>query len=185
MKIHEWTRRQSFPFLLVVHVCGIFPWQTIFTSAIFNLSTRQQDLQICCHEKLGRWVKNFFFVAEQFYFIVTATFFISNELPFLRISQNLHFHKISNFNFTKTIIYSDLVLFTNSIFSFEIGQHYLAQNQMDYPERSVWSGFCWLSCRIVKRTTKWSLIERSFLRIEPEICENAAKRIANRAQIIS
>ena len=56
---------------------------------------------------------------------------------------------------------------------------------MDYPERSVWSGFCWLSCRIVKRTTKWSLIERSFLRIEPEICENAAKRIANRAQIIS
>ena len=43
-------------------------------SAISNLGTRQQDLQICCHEKLGRWVKIFFFVAEQFYFIVTATF---------------------------------------------------------------------------------------------------------------
>ena len=99
-----------------------------------------------CKYVVRRWVKIFFFVAEQFYFIVTATFFISNELPSLRISQKvkaLFFHKTSTSQLlrNKTII-SDLLLFTISIFSFPLGQHYLAQNQMDYPERSVWSGYC-------------------------------------------
>ena len=151
MKIHEWTRRQSFPFLLVVHVCGIFPWQTIFTSAIFNLSTRQQDLQICCHEKLGRWVKNFFFVAEQFYFIVTATFFISNELPFLRIAQKVKalasiFHKPSfsqnfNFNFTKRnyhLFRSSTIHNFNSKFWFRATLPRVKPDGLSGKERLVW-----------------------------------------------
>ena len=115
MNIHESTSRQSFPFSL------LFMFVEFFHGKQFSLVpflTWGLGSKICKYV-VTRWVKIFFFVAEQFYFIVTATFFISNELPFLRISQNLHFHKISNFNFTKTIIYSDLVLFTNSIFSFE------------------------------------------------------------------
>ena len=63
-----------------------------------------------CKYVVRRWGKIFFFVAEQFYFIVTPTFFISNELPSLRISQKvkaLFFTKPSfsqnfNFNYTET-----------------------------------------------------------------------------------
>ena len=98
MNIHESTSRQSFPFSL------LFMFVEFFHGKQFSLVpflTWGLGSKICKYV-VTRWVKIFFFVAEQFYFIVTATFFISNELPFLRISQNLHFHKISNFNFTKT-----------------------------------------------------------------------------------
>ena len=53
MNFNERTSRQSFPFPLVVHVCGIFRQQTIFTGTIFNLGTSQQGLQICC-QALGK-----------------------------------------------------------------------------------------------------------------------------------
>ena len=78
-----------------------------------------------CKYVVTRWVKIFFFVAEQFYFIVTATFFISNELSFLRISQKvktLFFTKYSfsqnvNFNFTETKL-SFIQIFYYSQFQF-------------------------------------------------------------------
>ena len=107
MNIHESTSRQSFPFSL------LFMFVEFFHGKQFSLVpflTWGLGSKICKYV-VTRWVKIFFFVAEQFYFIVTATFFISNELPFLRIAQKVKalasiFHKPSfsqnfNFNFTK------------------------------------------------------------------------------------
>ena len=121
MNIHESTSRQSFPFSL------LFMFVEFFHGKQFSLVpflTWGLGSKICKYV-VTRWVKIFFFVAEQFYFIVTATFFISNELSFLRISQKvkaLFFTKYSfsqnvNFNFTETKL-SFIQIFYYSQFQF-------------------------------------------------------------------